>query len=61
MVKDYDYEILYHPVKENVVADALSLKSTGPSVEVACIRISVDSPLEGLIREAQTEGVREEN
>ena len=28
MVKDYDYEILYHPGKANRVADALSQKST---------------------------------
>lgn len=26
-MKDYDYEINYHPRKENVVADALSRKS----------------------------------
>ena len=26
LVKDYDYEILYHPGKANVVADALSGK-----------------------------------
>ena len=31
MVKDYDVEILYHPGKENVVADALSRKSTHAS------------------------------
>ncbi|KAA0066897.1 pol protein [Cucumis melo var. makuwa] len=28
LVKDYDYEILYHPSKANVVADALSRKVT---------------------------------
>ena len=28
LVKDYDYEILYHPRKANKVADALSQKST---------------------------------
>ena len=54
--KDYDYEILYHPGKVNMVADALSCKSAGSSTPVTCMRISVDSPLVSLIREAQVEG-----
>ena len=29
LLKDYDCSILYHPGKENVVADALSRKSAG--------------------------------
>ena len=35
VVKDYDYEILYHLSKANVVADALIRKSAGSSVEVS--------------------------
>jgi hypothetical protein len=37
LIKDYDCEINYHPGKANVVADALSRKST---VELASLRIS---------------------
>ena len=29
LLKDYDFSILYHPKKANVVADALSRKSAG--------------------------------
>ena len=32
VVKDYDYEILYHPRKANVVADALSRKTIGTPI-----------------------------
>ena len=35
LLKDYDYQILYHPKKANVVADALSRKSMGSLVHVA--------------------------
>ncbi|CAH1438309.1 unnamed protein product [Lactuca virosa] len=61
VVKDYDCEIFYRPGKVNVVVDALSRKSAGSSVPASCMRISVDSPLVSLIREAQTKGVRQEN
>ena len=33
LLKDYDIDILYHPRKANVVADALSRKSMGSMVE----------------------------
>jgi len=29
LLKDYDMEVKYHPSKANVVADALTRKSTG--------------------------------
>jgi hypothetical protein len=37
LIKDYDYEINYHPCKANVVADTLSRKSM---VELTTLRIS---------------------
>jgi hypothetical protein len=37
LIKVYDYEIIYHPGKANVLADALSRKS---SFELATISIS---------------------
>jgi hypothetical protein len=37
LIKDYDCEINYHPSKSNIVADALSRKS---SVELAALGIS---------------------
>ena len=61
VVKDYDCEILYHPGKANVVADALSRKSAGSSTPARCMRIAVDSPLVGLVRDAQIEGMKPEN
>ena len=61
MVNDYDCEIIYHSVKENVVSDALSRKSARSSFGEVCMRISVDSTLLGLIREEQAEGFRKEN
>ena len=61
VVKDYDCEILYHPGKANVVADALSRKLDGSSTPARCMRIAVDSPLVGFVRDAQIEGMKLEN
>ena len=60
IIKDYNCEILYHLGKVNLVADALSRKLARSSVRDVCMRISVDSLLLGLIREAPAEGVRKE-
>nr|XP_009772714.1 PREDICTED: uncharacterized protein LOC104223062 [Nicotiana sylvestris] len=68
LLKDYDYSILYHPGKANVVTDALSRKSMGSLAHIApakrllakdiqrledtCIRFSVEN-LEALLACAQ--------
>ena len=48
VVKDYDYEILYHPGKANVVADVLSRK-VAPIRDI-CLRMTVVTPLLERIR-----------
>ena len=35
LLKDYDFTILYHPGKANVIADALSRKSIGSLAHIA--------------------------
>ena len=70
LVKDYNLEIHYHPEKANVVADALSQKSYGPTddhqwEEMARLNVhmvprgsshmlNVQSTLEDRIRKAQS-------
>ena len=41
MVRDYDYEIIYHSGKANVVIDALSDKATSASIRGLCLRMTV--------------------
>ena len=53
LVKDYDCEILYHPGKANVVADALSRKVEFAPVKVQAFKLIISNPLEDQIKEAQ--------
>ncbi|KAJ9541941.1 hypothetical protein OSB04_028447 [Centaurea solstitialis] len=41
VVKDYDCEILYHPCKANVVADALSRKTDHTSLRISHLKMAV--------------------
>ena len=61
VLKDYDCEILYHPRKANMVADALSHKTEGSPIRDICMRMTMILPLLDMIREAQVEGVKKEN
>ena len=61
MVKDYNYRILYHLRKANVVANTLSLKMAITPIRDLCLRITIISPLLDMIIQAQTEWIKEEN
>ena len=61
VVKEYDYEIFYHPGKSNVVVDVLSHKSAESLVGYMCMRTSIDSLLLDLIRGVHVEGVKKDN
>ncbi|KAJ9544902.1 hypothetical protein OSB04_024609 [Centaurea solstitialis] len=61
LLKDYDCDLLYHPGKANVVADALSCKNHGDGIGVTLNRISVVSSLLERIKVSQTEALQEEN
>ena len=61
MVKDYDCEILYHPGKSNIMADALSRKVMTEPIGDLYMRMVIISPLLELINNAQVEGLKKEN
>ena len=60
VVKDYDCEILYHPGKANVVANALSRKVVAASIRDIYLRMTVITPILEQIREAQVDGLKQE-
>ncbi|XP_024965959.1 uncharacterized protein LOC112506169 [Cynara cardunculus var. scolymus] len=61
LFKDYDCELLYHPGKANVVADALSQKEYGSGTKVVLTRIDIVSSLIDRIKVAQSEALLEGN
>ncbi|KAJ9539497.1 hypothetical protein OSB04_032230 [Centaurea solstitialis] len=61
VVKDYDCEILYHPGKANVVADALSRKTHHLLLRVPLMRLTVTTSLFDLIRQSQADAIKVEN
>ncbi|KAJ9542547.1 hypothetical protein OSB04_029053 [Centaurea solstitialis] len=68
LLSDYDCEILYHPGKGNVVADALSRKGgkvkpgiVDSRMGIVAYRISLVPDLKSEVRECQEKALKEEN
>ena len=51
LLKDYDYQIMYHPRKANAVADALSRKSMGILSHIVEQRKEIVKELHSLLNE----------
>ncbi|GJR30810.1 putative reverse transcriptase domain-containing protein [Tanacetum coccineum] len=61
LLSDYDYDIRYHPGKENVVADALSRKERIEPLLVRALVMTIGLDLPKQILEAQIEALKPEN
>ncbi|KAI3677796.1 hypothetical protein L6452_37066 [Arctium lappa] len=61
LLSDYDCEILYHPGKANVVADALSRKERGETTKVVAYRVDVVSNFLEEVIKYQEEVASKEN
>ncbi|KAI3762604.1 hypothetical protein L1987_53041 [Smallanthus sonchifolius] len=61
LLKDYDCEIICHPGKANVVADALSRKDVPIPIRVKACQLVVTSDVMREIEKAQDEALKEEN
>ncbi|KAI3744946.1 hypothetical protein L1987_58044 [Smallanthus sonchifolius] len=61
LVKDYDCEILYHPRKANVVANALSHKEEHHPIRVKAYKLMITPDFMSQLRDAQIEALKGEN
>ncbi|GKA90405.1 hypothetical protein Tco_0812275, partial [Tanacetum coccineum] len=61
LLADYDCEIRYHPVKANVVADALSRKEQIKPLRFRSLVMTIHLKLSSQILKAQTKALKEEN
>nr|GEV90593.1 putative reverse transcriptase domain-containing protein [Tanacetum cinerariifolium] len=61
LLSDYDYEICYHPMKANVVADALSHKERIKPLRVQALVMTISLNLPKRILNTQAEARKEEN
>ncbi|GJT06215.1 putative reverse transcriptase domain-containing protein [Tanacetum coccineum] len=61
LLSDYDCDIRYHPVKANVIADALSRKEREPPLRVRALVMTIGLKLPKQILNAQTEARKLKN
>ncbi|GKF64284.1 putative reverse transcriptase domain-containing protein [Tanacetum coccineum] len=61
LLSDYDCEIRYHPIKANVIADALSRKERIKPLRVQALVMTIGLDLPKQILNAQTEAWKPEN
>ncbi|KAI3797887.1 hypothetical protein L1987_33151 [Smallanthus sonchifolius] len=61
LLKDYDCEILYHPGKANVVADALSRREESEPIQIKACQLIITPDLMSEISKAQDEALLERN
>ncbi|GJV07704.1 putative reverse transcriptase domain-containing protein [Tanacetum coccineum] len=61
LLSDYDCDIRYHPVKANIVADALSCKEQIKPLRVRALVMTIGLDLPKRILEAQIEALKPEN
>nr|GFA52698.1 putative reverse transcriptase domain-containing protein [Tanacetum cinerariifolium] len=61
LLSDYDYEIRYHPGKENVMVDGLSRKERIKPLRVKAFVMTINLNLLSQIIKAKNEAVRAEN
>ncbi|GKB51935.1 putative reverse transcriptase domain-containing protein, partial [Tanacetum coccineum] len=61
LFSDYECEIRYHPVKANIVDDALSRKERVKPKRVRAMAMTIQSGVKRMILTAQSEAFKEEN